>query len=167
MPGRTLLRVVKFLFHPFFMAGSPEVRRKRKRTNRAHAGFRNSSRYGQKVGMKARRFPSLPCLAVLFALAMMAAVCIRKALRASARRTAVQLRISNRVRDMPLAVLLQDQHEIDHQVPLRGVDAVRSVVDRCTKSYSCDPRVGVRVRVLLRLYFVLLYPPYYLRLLVL
>lgn len=121
------------------MAGSPEARRKRKRTVRAHTGFRNSSRYSQKKSGKASGSPSLPCLAVLFALAMMAAVCIRKALRASARRTAVQLRSSNRDRNMPLALLLQGQHEIDPQVPCRGVDIVKRVVDRCTAIYVRPP----------------------------
>lgn len=90
--------------------GSPERRRKRKRTVRAYVGFRSHIRQGS-----VRR--NLPSIAVVFSLAMMVAVCVRKSLRHSARIAAAELRVSARSASAPLAVLLQEQYEIDTQVP--------------------------------------------------
>lgn len=64
----------------------------------------------------------LPNAAVLFSILMMVAVCIRKAVMSTARARSAELWAMNRATRSPLAVLLDEQHEIHYQVPRRGVD---------------------------------------------
>lgn len=92
------------------MAGSPEPRRKRKRTARAQAGFK-----GCNVNKTKYWCPrvSLPCFALMFGLVMSATVFVQKTLRRRRKKVAeLRLGIST-----PLAILLQGQYEIDSQVP--------------------------------------------------
>lgn len=91
-----------------------EPRRKRKRRLNMESSIRGSSALHNK-----RCAVSLPCVAVLFALAMAAIVGARKALKDSARRVATETRAGwarNDASAHPLAVLLLQQHEIESQV---------------------------------------------------
>lgn len=79
--------------------GSPEPRRKRKRTLRSHANIRRKD------------FP-LPQLSVICCICTMVAVCLRKRLLAGKFET----RDPSRERKTQLAAILE-RHEISNQVP--------------------------------------------------
>lgn len=92
-----------------------EPRRKRKRTARAHASIRlSSSKDGGRRCCFGATAVSLPCVAIMFGLAMTLIVGARKALKSSARDAARAGRWNTSAH--PLALLLMEQHEIDPQV---------------------------------------------------
>ena len=103
--------------------GSPEVRQKRRRSLRARIGLRASYEGGMGY---CRRISRLPNVAVLFSLFMVAAVCVRKLVVTSMRARSAELKAKARAAKSPLAVMLQEQHEIHYQVPhCRGADYLR------------------------------------------
>lgn len=63
----------------------------------------------------------LPNAAVLFSLFMMAAVCVRKMVMSASRARTAELKAKARASRSPLAILLEEQHQIHYQVPCRGV----------------------------------------------
>ena len=98
--------------------GSPESRRKRKRSLRARIGFRGSYEGGMGYW---RRMSRLPNAAVLFSVFMVVAVCVRKMVMSAARARSAELKAKARASKAPLAILLEEQHQIHYQVPYGGV----------------------------------------------
>lgn len=120
-----------------------EPRRKRKRTARANASIRRTSSTAHKQPSIRRTgiiccfgaAVSLPCVAVLFGLTMTLITGVSKALKSSARDAAKAGRWDASVH--PLAVLLEEQHEIDSQVPLLLLSKHTRLVVQQYQSYTC------------------------------
>lgn len=95
---------------PVLPMGSPQSRRKRRRTFRAQSTFRKQT--------IARM---VPFLAVMGGVVMIVIMCIRQALRPGGNRSRPGR--SHARETMPLAILLQEQHEINSQVQYAKGDA--------------------------------------------